>query len=174
MKKTVLEADMGRRLLLALLCVCLACSLCACGERIDAKEALCALLASSALPRGVLYYSSAAEGEAGYASESLLSALYGEAALSHEFQRLESFAIYSSGRMELCEVAVFCCYAASDADLLAKMCHARVSRLEKHLAVFGGEVPPMRVWVRGRWVFMAVSADAEVLMKQSGKAIAGR
>lgn len=163
----------GVRLVAILLVCCFTVGLCACGERGDAREVLCELLAVSTLPRGVLYHSSAEKGQAGFASESLLSALYGEAALSHELPRLESFAIYSSGRMELCEVAVFCCHAASDTDLLAKMCHVRIARLEKHLATFGGKAPPMRVWVRGRWVFMAVCEGAEVLMKQSGRAIAG-
>lgn len=163
----------GVRLAAILLICCVTLGLCACGERVDAKEVLCELLAVSTLPRGVLYHSSAAEGQTGYASESLLGALYGEAALSHEFGRLESFAIYSSGRMELCEVAVFCCLAASDTDLVAKMCHARVDHLERYLAAVGGEAPPMRIWVRGRWVFMAVSADADLLMKRSSGAIRG-
>lgn len=163
----------GVRLVAVLLICCSVLGLCACGERAEAREVLGELLASSALPRGVLYCSEASAGETGYASESFLTALYGEAAISHELPRLESFAVYSSARMELCEVAVFCCRAASDTDVIAKMCHARISRLERHLAVFGGEAPPMCVWVRGRWVFMAVCEGADALMKRSGKVLAG-
>ena len=159
------------RLVAILLICCSVLGLCACGERAEAREVLGGLLASSALPRGVLYCSEASAGEAGYASESFLAALYGEAALTHELPRVESFAIYSSARMELCEVAVFCCRAASDADLIARMCHARISRLERHLAVFGGEAPSMRVWVRGRWVFMAVADEADALMERSRGAL---
>lgn len=162
-----------RRVVSILLVCCFMAGLCSCGARREADEVLSELLAVSSLGRGVVYSSGAAAGDARYASESLLGALYGEAALSHEFGRLESFAIYSSGRMELCEVAVFCCLAASDTDLVAKMCHARVDHLERYLAAVGGEAPEMRVWVRGRWVFMAVSADADLLMKRSSGAIRG-
>ena len=163
----------GRWVVATLLICCLAAGLCSCGVRREADEVLSELLATSSLPRGVIYSSDAPEGGAGRASESFLAALYGEDALSHEFGRLESFAIYSSARMELCEVAVFGCFAASDADLLAKMCRGRVERLERYIAAAGKEAPQMRVWARGRWVFMAVCGEADALMERSSRVLAG-
>ena len=162
----------GRQVAAILLICSFLVGLCSCGARREADGVLSELLAVSSLGRGVVYSSRAAAGDAGYASESLLSALYGEASISHEFKKLESFAIYSSGRMELCEVAVFCCVAASDTDLLARMCHSRIEHLTRYLAAVGENAPQMRVWVRGRWVFMAVCAEADTLMKHSSRVLA--
>ena len=165
---------MGRRVVSLVLLVCLLFVFGSCGARADAREVLSGLLATASLPRGVIYASDAPEGGAEVATEGFLAALYGEDALSHEFGKLESFAIYSSARMELCEVAVFACFAASDADLLAKMCHARVEHLRRYLIATGKEAPEMRVWVRGRWVFMAVCGEADAFMDRSSRVLTGR
>lgn len=162
-----------RRIVAILLICCFMAALGSCGTRAEARDVLCELLASASLPRGVIYSSDAPEGGTGRASASFLASLYGEDALSHEFGRLESFAIYSSARMELCEVAVFACLAASDADLVVKMCRGRVERLERYATTTGKEAPQMRVWVRGRWVFMAVCGEADALMERSSRVLAG-
>ncbi len=118
------------------------------------------MLAVSDLPRGVIYC-------ADNADEALLIEFYGEGAPS-EFALLSSFAIYSSARMEVCEVAVFHCYAASDAHCIAEMCHARADILQKHFNITGEE-RPLIVLVRGKWVIMAVCENADEVAKRAGK-----
>ncbi len=148
---------MKKRIVTLFVGLCLLLSLVGCGTQKNAEEILGEVLAASDLPRGVIYC-------ADNTDDALLTEFYGESAPS-EFALLSSFAIYSSARMEVCEVAIFRCYAASDAHRIAEMCHTRADLLQKYFNMTGEEVS-LRVLIKGKWVMMAVCDNAEAVAKR--------
>lgn len=110
------------------------------------------------LPQGEIYRSDAAEGEVGYLSERLAATLYGESAVTNCFPLLEEYAIYLSSFAEPCEIAIFRCYARSDADRIAEMCLTRIEQMRIMLAGtdFRIRVDGATVRVDGRLVTMQI------------------
>ncbi len=151
---------MKKRIVSLFAVFCLFLSFGGCGTQKSAEAVLGEVLAVSELPRGVVY-------SMGNADEALLTEFYGDGA-PDEFALLSSYAIYSSARMEVCEVAIFCCYAASDAHRIAEMCHSRADILQKHFNITGEE-RPLTVLVRGKWVIMAACENADEVARRAGK-----
>lgn len=115
-----------------MLCV----SLWACQRReVGASERLRELMESAqTLPAGTVYHKNAEEGSEAYLSPSLVAAMYGEDANDTYFPLIADYAVYLSSFAEPYEIAVFCCYSATDAEEIAKMCLARLDILRVALA----------------------------------------
>ncbi len=144
---------MGGFLALVLCVLCCACS----REEASTASLLGEQMAQiDCLPQGEFYRSDAAEGEVGYCSERLLAKLYGEGAITHCFPLVEEYAIYLSSFAEPCEIAIFRCYARSDADRIAEMCLSRIEQMRILLAGtdFRKRADHATVSVDGRLVVM--------------------
>ena len=112
----------------------------------------------STLPEGKVYLGRAEEGSAAYLSPMMISALYGEGAVSYEFTFIEDFAVYISSFAKPCEVAVYKCYSASDTDLIASMCLSRIENLKTVLAgtSFSESILNASVEISGRFVIVTM------------------
>ncbi len=143
-----------------LVAACLCTTLFACGKNEKGTATLLSeyMAEVGELPAGEIYRSDVAAGENGYFSPSLMAVMYGEQAATHCFPLIEEYAIYLSSFAEPCEIAVFRCYAKSDADRIAEMC---LSRTELLRILFAGtphraRVDAATVRVDGRLVMMCV------------------
>ena len=149
-----------KRLMLGVLILMLCVLSCSCAK--EGKSASLLLEERLArienLPQGEIYRSDAAEGEAGYFSERLRRTVYGERDAEHCFGLIEDYAIYLCSFAEPCELAVFRCYAASDADRVAEMCLSRIEYLRIVLAGtdFRARADRATVTVDGRVVIMTL------------------
>jgi len=152
----------GRRsvvALLLLLIVLLGCT--ACGrEEMGAEEALAELMEREELPSGECYRAAAEEGQTGYLSRDTRDALYG-ADSGELFGTVADYAIYLSAFPVPCEIALFRCHSATDADRIAAMCLERIDLLT--VALRGtphGEIPQKAKLIRrGRWVVMLMTEE---------------
>ena len=110
------------------------------------------------LPDGNVYLKSADEGSECFLSPMIISALYGEGAVSYEFSLIEDFAVYLSSFKTPCEVAVYKCYSASDTDLIASMCLSRIENLKIILAEtsFSETLSNATVSVSGKFVIVTM------------------
>ena len=133
---------------------------CACSHEERGTDALLGeqMARTENLPMGEIYRSDAIEGECGYFSERLAATTYGEGAVMHCFPLIEEYAIYLSSFPEPCEIAVFRCYEASDADRIAEMCLSRIEQMRIVLAgtTFRARADNATVRVEGRLVIMQV------------------
>lgn len=116
------------------------------------------MLAVDSLPRGEVYHSGTVAGESGYFSPHLMATVYGETAEERCFPLIEEYAIYLSSFAEPCEIAVFRCYARSDADRIAEMCLSRIEQLRVLLAgtSYRSRVDQATVRVDGKLVVMQI------------------
>lgn len=127
---------MKKGLCLMCLAVLLCMSLLACQRREQSATARLQDLMHGAqtLPTGIVYHKDAEEGSKEYLSPSLIAAMYGENADEEYFPMISDYAVYLSSFAEPYEIAVFCCYSATDAEEIAKMCLARLDILRVALA----------------------------------------
>ncbi len=119
------------------------------------------------VPSGVLYRSDAEEGSEEYASPALLRSLYGEEA-EERFATVEAYAIYLSSFTTPCEMAVFVCYSATDANRLEALCLRRAEEVRVALrgTPYAAMTEEIRVWAKGRRVFFLLCEDAEHLGRE--------
>ena len=110
------------------------------------------------LPDGNVYLKSADEGSESFLSPMIISALYGEGAISYEFSLIEDFAVYLSSFKSPCEVAVYKCYSASDTDLIASMCLSRIENLKIILAEtsFSERLSNATIDISGKFVIVTM------------------
>ena len=110
-------------------------------------------------PAGRVYFSSAKFGDEHFASESLLSALFGK-----EIEMAESFAFRISSFAMPYEYAIFKC-SSEDTNDIAKMCHRRIESV-KRLALREGEDTNIssRVYVSGGYVIMLITDSNDTLL----------
>lgn len=124
-------------------------------------------------PAGVIYLSSAEEGEEGYLSESFCAALYGDGAPPKEWASVREFAIFQSATPSPTELAVFRAAGRAEAEEIAEMCTRRLSVLRHFYRGTDGEVYASggRVAILGHFVVMAVSSDAALAVGEAEAAL---
>ena len=115
------------------------------------------------LPAGQVYLSSAPEDSEQYLPSDLISALYGQGEPPWQLALIEDYGIWLSNAQHPCEFAVFRCYARSDTDLVAAMCHARLDALCVHYknTEYAPYLQNAKVAVIGKYVLLLVSSDAQ-------------
>lgn len=146
-----------------LLCVLLLSAGCA-GQRVPAEQVLLALTRGEVgLPPGQIYLSASERHEASYLPSELISALYGKGELPWQLALIEDYGIFLSTAQHPCEFAVFRCYAKSDTDAVAAMCHARLDVLRAHYkgTQYASYTESARVVIMGKHVLLLVSADPQ-------------
>lgn len=138
---------------------------CACGRAdTSSEQVLTALIdAEIGLPAGQLYLSSSPEDDAAYLSADLMAALYGEGELPWQLSLIEDYGIYLSTAQHPCEFAVFRCYARSDTDEIAALCHVRLCALRNHYknTQYTAYLQNASVVVIGKYVLLLISSDTE-------------
>ena len=149
-----------------LLFLLLFCGLTGCGARdgVSAVALVSEMLSFEGdCPHGVLYDSSVEEGTHGYFSESLCAALYGDGKMPTEWEYVEEFAVFLSTSERPLELTVFVAVSHDGAERLAALCARRLAVLRRYYR--GTDFEPYtasaRIVMLGRYVVMAVSADAE-------------
>lgn len=156
--------------------LCLLCAMSGCGEEAETGEVVRAMCETQmGLPAGQMYDSGAVAGEAGYAEDEMLAAMYGSGELPPEFESVNHFSIRLCGFALPYEFAVFRCVSADDAYEVAQMClrrahHLRVSCRETE---FEKVADGALVSVMGKYVLMAVGEDAASAMEAGRQAIRG-
>ncbi len=150
-----MKRGMAFFLLIGLLCTLLGCAREEKGVEVLLDEHMAKL---EALPAGKIYRSGVEIGEMGYFSPHLMATMYGEEAETRCFSLVEEYALYLSSFAEPCEIAVFRCYARSDADRIAQMCLARIEQLRILLTgtPYRDRVDAATVSVNGRLVVMQI------------------
>lgn len=118
-------------------------------------------------PAGTVYTSSAQEDESGYIQPALEEALWGGA---DEMQYVKEYSHFLSSFEHPCELAVFLCYTKSGAHKVSQMCLRRISELSFTWKNVGNEdymkyIRNAKVAVKGKYVIMAISSDAETAIK---------
>lgn len=153
--------------LLAVLCL----ASCDTGGNVGASEVLRAMVNSQkSLPAGAYYTTKSSVGAPDYLSPSLLAALYGNGEMPPVMERAECASYISSG-LYAYEFAVFACVSERDTAEIADLCLARIDairffwnanaeRLSLDTSQADG-IAKARVIIKGRYVIMALSDDAE-------------
>ena len=129
------------------------------------------------LPEGLIYTRAAPEGTPGHLSDTLLSALYGEAARgildTAEGGGVEDVALFLSVSSYPCELAVFRCTDTRTAADVAALCRGRLDLVERGFAgspwqavAAGG-----RVSVEGCFVFLVIAEDAARVTERAAEAV---
>ena len=120
------------------------------------------LLCEADCPSGRIYQSTAEEGEAGYFSESLCAALYGDGAVPEGWGAVEEFAIFLTATGAPAEVAVFRAASGMGAEEIARFCTRRLTHLVRYYRGSDHEVYTAggRVVICGRYVVMCVLKNA--------------
>ena len=136
-----------------------------CGARRDvpAGAVLSAILMREEhCPSGTVYSASAGEGEKGYFSESLCTALYGDEAPPVEWSLIADYAIFLTAAEHPTELAVFRCRSVADAEEVARLCSRRLTLLRQYWRGSEYESYPLggRVVILGSYVVMAVCSDS--------------
>lgn len=124
-------------------------------------------------PTGVIYFPEAGEGEDGYMSEALCSALYGEGVMPKKWDLVSDFAIYLSAMEHPFELAVFRCDSWDGAEEIAELCMRRLVVLRNYWrgSDYEAYTSGGRVVTLGRYVLMMVSSDAELLLSEARRVI---
>lgn len=124
-------------------------------------------------PAGVIYHTGAGEGEAGYFSDSLCAAFYGDGEAPPEWASVAEFAIFQSTAATPTELAVFRTSSRAEAKEVAEMCTRRLWVLRRFYAgseyeayAFGGSVT-----VFGKYVVSVVSSDVETAVDEARAAL---
>lgn len=163
---------------LCLLALCLLLSLpVSCARRMpDTADILGAMCASQpSLPAGQVYLHTAVLGDAGYADEELLAALFGNGELPIELSSVNAYAFRLCSFAEPHEFAVFLCVSAQDAYAVAEMCIRRTDRI-RYLCrgtEYEAIADDARVSVCGKYVLLAVGQDALTAIEAGRRAIRG-
>ena len=113
------------------------------------------------LPAGQCYLDTASPGEKTYAEAELIAALYGNGATPPEWDSVLAFAIRPSSFATPCELAVFRCVSAREAEDVARMCLRRVEILRRTCrdTPYESIAAQATVSIRGSYVLMAVCPD---------------
>lgn len=153
-------------------------TLVSCGARgsVQAGAVLSAMLACEEhLPAGNIYHYGAEEGEAGYLSESLCVALYGDGDVPAEWEFVSDFAIYLSASEHPFEVAVFRCDLGDGTEEVSELCTRRLAVLRNHFrgSDYEAYTSGGRVVILGSYVLMIVSSDAEISLSEARDAVGG-
>ena len=139
----------------------------------DVLDAMCA--SQPTLPAGQVYLHTATLGDAGYADEELLAALFGEGALPIELASVNAYAFRLCSFAEPHEFAVFLCVSTQDAYAVAEMCIRRTDRI-RYLCR-GTEYEDIadnaQVSVCGKYVLLAVCEDALTAIEAGRRAVRG-
>ena len=110
------------------------------------------------LPAGEVYLSGREAGEDGFFSPQMMRAMYGEKAEGFYFPLIEEYAIYLSSAPMPVEIAVFRCFAASDALSVGEMCLVRLEQIR--IATRGTEFFALAergyVEIRGKYVVLSM------------------
>lgn len=138
---------------------------CGCaGRSVMPGELLHALTSAEiGLPAGQIYLSDAGEDEEEHVPEDLMAALYAQGEPPWQLALVEHYGIFLSTAQHPCEFAVFLCYARSDTDLVAAMCHGRLDDLRAFYkdSEYASYLQQARVAVIGKYVLLLISADAQ-------------
>ena len=144
---------------------------------LPASEILTAMLGAAEttaqpLPDGVIRLTAVPLDSPSLLTETLFSALYGEAArglLSEgdgQGPSVQDAALYLSAAPYPCELGVFRCADGGGAEELASLCRGRLDTLSRGFA--GGEYEEAarggRVVVEGNWVFLVLCEDPAPLL----------
>lgn len=163
---------------LRLICVCVVLLLCltACAshEETPAGAILSAMLScEEGCPAGEIYTRSAEEGEEGYLSESLCSALYGDGRIPAEWALVSDYAIFLTAAEHPFELAVFRCNSSDGTEEVAELCARRLAVLRNYWRGSDCEAYTSggRVVILGNYVLMLVSSNAEAALEEARTAI---
>ena len=124
------------------------------------------------LPDGKLYFSGAEEGSEEYMPQGLIESLYGKESLEL-FEKIEEYSVYISSFALPYEMAVFCCYSASDADEITLMCASRADNIRVALrgTALESRSEGVRVSCKGKYVVMTVTDDPDKIHKRATELI---
>ena len=161
-----------KKIFLCFLCLLLVLGMCvggcACGKRSSALAVLTAIKDSEiGLPAGRIYLSGATVGEAEYASDNLISSLYGGGSMPPERDGWLEFAIFLSSGQTPCELAVFLCASPMWAYDTAKMLCRRLDTLKHALkdSLYADRVNAAEVIISGNFCLMLLSSDVSAAKK---------
>ena len=138
------------------------------------REILGALVdAEVDLPAGKIYDMRAAEGDAEYLSDSLLSALYGNGKLPPVASSWVDCALFLSLGSHPCEFAVFLCDSHDAAQDTARILCSRLDSIKtlKRGGEYGALLDGARVCIVKNYVVLLISSDAETAEKTVRKSI---
>lgn len=158
------------------LCIPLMLSLFACGNEgaptcLEILETMTSC--EVGLPAGETFFLQAEEGEEGYLSASLLSALYGNGALPEVSRDWVDAAIFLPAKQVACELAVILCSSRSAAEDTAELFCSRLSVLRS-----GKDDTQSRENLEGalavqigNYALMILSSDAPTALKRAQRLI---
>ena len=114
------------------------------------------------LPAGKIYYMGAAEGEDGYISENMLSAVFGGGKTLEIFKLWDDIALFLPSSDHPCEIIAIHCTSVRDTSDTALLLSSRISdvsnsKASKHPEYFDS----CGVYVIKNYVFMIISSDTE-------------
>ena len=169
----------GMRIAAGVLCwiFLMAAGSCAQREEIPVGAILSQLLLYEAdCPSGRIYHGTAEEGEAGYFSESLCAALYGDGAVPEGWGAVEEFAIFLTAAGAPAEVAVFRAASGMGAEEIADFCTRRLTLLLRYYRGSDDEVYAAggRVVICGRYVILCVLRNAGSAVEEARRMLKGR
>ncbi len=129
--------------------------------------------AELSLPAGKIFSLSAAEGDDGYVSNSLLSALYGNGEIPPLRECWIDGAMFLSSNSHPCELAVFLCSSHDAATDTARLLCRRLDaiRITKGVAQYGKMIESASVTVRGNYVIFVISSDTASAIKAINSAL---
>ncbi len=127
------------------------------------------------LPVGRMYTKKSSPGAEDYLSDDLLAALYGSGDAPDVFERVEGISLWTASGFSACEFAVFLCSSRRDTEEIADLCLGRID-IMRHFISSNSEkmsldssikarLDTAKVTIIGRYVIMAVSDDAELVIK---------
>jgi hypothetical protein len=159
-----------------LLLAALAVTSCAAAEEVPAAAVLSRMLARERdCPAGTVYLAFAEEGSAGELSDGLCAALYGEGTVPAEWAAVEDFALFLTARDHPAELAVFRAASRDGAEEIAELCVRRLTALRRYRrgSEYEAYTEGAQVVILGRYVVMAVSADAEGAVEEARAELRG-
>ncbi len=155
------------RCVTCLLSVCLILSLTACqiGARVTPLEVVTAMRAAEKpLPHGQIYSLSPDKEACEILSEELITDLFGDGVYPPEMDGVRDAACFLSYR-DLCEISVFYCRSADEADAVAIMLVRRLELLRRERPDYVEKLENACVTVRGRWALLCISNDTSSLLR---------
>lgn len=165
---------MEKRILsILLLCILLLPMGCA-RQEVSVEQVLLALTESEVgLPPGQICLSHSEPHRDSYLPDELMAALYGKGEPPWQLALIENYGIFLSTAQHPCEFAVFRCYAKSDTDAVAAMCHARLDDLRAHYkgTQYASYPESARVVIMGKHVLLLVSADPQAAQQTAKRVL---
>ena len=155
------------RCVACLLAVCLALSLtsCAITPSVTPLEVVRAMhAAEKPTPQGKIYCLSVDEDNCETLTRELITVLFGDGVYPPEMDGVRDAACFLSYR-DACEISVFYCRSADEADDVAMLLLRRLELLRRERPDFAEKLESASVTVRGRWALLCISGDTPALLR---------